>query len=96
MTARLWGAGNIKIAWCEQPQKLHNKIVTCCDASPIFQPAEHDLDTISAHVTALVVLDGYVALLPTRDAGAYPFVFQRFSEPVSVIATITKQPVAVW
>ena len=34
-------------------------------------------------------------MLSTRDAGAYPFVFQRFSEPVGVIATIPEQPVDI-
>lgn len=33
-------------------------IVTCRDGSPILEPAEHDLDTISALVAALVILDG--------------------------------------
>ncbi|KIC48058.1 hypothetical protein RA29_17855 [Tateyamaria sp. ANG-S1] len=40
----------------------------------------------------LVVFYGLLALLATRDAGAYPFVFQRFLEPVSVMAAIPEKP----
>ena len=47
-------------------------------------------------VSSFVVFDRRFSLLSTRDTGAYPFVFQRFSEPVSVIATISEQPFDVW
>ena len=43
-------------------------------------------------VAALVVFDWGLALLPARNAGAYPFVLQRFSEPISVIASVAEQP----
>ncbi len=42
---------------------------------------------------ALVVFRRFLALFPTGDAGSYPFVFQRFPEPVGVGATAAKQPV---
>ena len=35
-------------------------------------------------------------MLSTRDAGAYPFVFQRISEPVGVVVAIPKPPVGLW
>jgi len=35
-------------------------------------------------------------LLPAWDAGTYPFVLQRFSEPVGVISAIPEQPVDLW
>ncbi len=63
---------------------------------PILEPAKHDLYAVASFVAALVVLHSSLALLSTWDTGAYPFAFQRISEPVSVIATITKQPVHIW
>ncbi len=36
-----------------------------------------------------------LAFLPAWDAGAYPIVFQRFSEPVGVIAAIPEQPIDI-
>jgi len=44
----------------------------------------------------LVVFDRRLARLSTRATAAYPFVFQNFSEPVSVIATFSEQPFDVW
>ena len=32
------------------------------------------------------MLDGFAARLPARDAGLYPFVFQRFPEPIGIIS----------
>ena len=43
----------------------------------------------------LVIFDGDLALFSTGDAGAYPFVFQRFPEPIGVIAAISEQPIGV-
>lgn len=68
----------------------------CCQASSIREPAEHDFDPVAASIAALVVFHGGLALRAARDAGAYPFVFQRLSEPVSVIAAIPKQPADLW
>ncbi|KIC41142.1 hypothetical protein RA27_10945 [Ruegeria sp. ANG-R] len=49
-------------------------IITCRHASPILEPAKHDLDAAASFVAALVIRRGNVALLSTRGAGAYPFV----------------------
>jgi len=35
-------------------------------------------------------------LFPPRDAGAYPFVFQRISEPVGVVTSVSEQPFDLW
>jgi len=51
--------------------------------------------TVAPFVPAFVVSGGCFALLPTRDAGAYPFVFQCFPEPIGVLAAISKQPVDI-
>lgn len=45
-----------------------------------------DLVAMTASLAALVVFDGLATRLPARDAGLYPFVFQRISEPVCVIS----------
>jgi hypothetical protein len=42
------------------------------------------------------MLDGLAARLPARDAGIYPLVLQRISEPIGVIATVSQQPVRLW
>ena len=38
---------------------------------------------------------GFLSLFPARDAGAYPFVFQRFSEPIGIVAAVAEQPVDI-
>ena len=59
----------------------------------ILQAPEHDLNPVAAFVAALVVLDRLSTRLPPRNTSLYAFVFQRFSEPVSVIAPVGQQPV---
>jgi hypothetical protein len=66
------------------------------EASPVLQPAEHDFDAVAAFIAALVVFDGVAARRPSWYAGLYPFVLQRTSEPVSVIAPVSQQPVRFW
>ncbi|MEM8787752.1 MAG: hypothetical protein AAGE76_05785, partial [Pseudomonadota bacterium] len=51
-------------------------------------------NSVTLFVSAFVVFDGSLALLPARDTRAYSFISQRLSEPVSVIATIRQQPVS--
>lgn len=55
-----------------------------------------NVDAIAPFVASLVVFHGRLALLSAGDAGAYPFVFQRVSEPVGVIAPVPEQPFHVW
>ncbi len=64
--------------------------------SPILQASEHDLDPVAAFVAALVVLDGFAAQLPARDAGPYPLAFQRIPEPVGIITPVGQQPLRPW
>jgi hypothetical protein len=42
-----------------------------------------------------VVLHSLLPLFPTRDAGSYAFAFQRFSEPIRVIAPVAEQPIDI-
>jgi transposase len=57
-----------------------------CRPSPVVQTPEHDLDAVAAFIATLVVFHRLAAGLPTWDARLYPLVFQRISEPISVIA----------
>jgi hypothetical protein len=77
-------------------EDLRAPVVSRCDASPVLQPAEHDLDPVASFIAALVVLDGLVARLPSADAGLYPLVFQRISEPVGIMAPVGQQPLRLW
>ena len=45
---------------------------------------------VASFVAALVVFHGRIALLSAKDTGAHPFVFQRFCEPIGVIAAISE------
>lgn len=57
-----------------------------CAASIVV--AEHDLDTITPSVAALVVFYDLLVRLPGRDAELYSPVFQHFSQPVSVMSPV--------
>ena len=52
--------------------------------------------SVTPFVSALVVFHGLLALFSSRDAGAYPLVFQRVSEPVGIVASIPEQPSDLW
>jgi hypothetical protein len=54
----------------------------------ILQSAKYDLDVVATFLLKLIVLDGFLALLSTWDAGAYSFVSLSFFEPISIILTI--------
>jgi hypothetical protein len=56
---------------------------------PVIQTPEHDLDPVSAFRAALVVFHGLDTGLPASDARLYPLVFQRISEPISIIIPVT-------
>jgi len=71
---------------------LGASVIAGCDPAPIFQATEHDLDPVAAAVAPLVVSDSFAARLPTGDAGAYPLVFQRISEPVCVVTPVCDHP----
>ena len=63
-----------------------------CDAPPVLEATEHDLDAVAAFIPALVVFNGFVAGFSARNAGANPLFLQRIAEPVGVIAPIAQQP----
>jgi hypothetical protein len=63
-------------------------VATRCHPSPVPEPPKHDLDAVSAFVAMLVVFHRFAAGLLAWDARLYPFVFQRISEPIGIVATI--------
>jgi len=50
---------------------LRTVVVSRRPASRVLGPAEHDQDATSPLQVMLVIFDRRLALLPTRDAGAY-------------------------
>ncbi len=76
-------------------ENLRTSVVAGCNTPPILQPIEHELYPIAPFVAALVVLYRFLPLLPARDAGAHPFVFERLPEPIAIIATIPEQPIDI-
>jgi hypothetical protein len=73
-------------------EDLRASVVRDCDAAPVLRAPEHDLDPVAA----LVLLGGFAARLSTGDAGLYPLVFQRISEPVGIMAPVGLQPFGFW
>lgn len=99
------GSGHVIVSYPEhdgcsesdgRQEHLGTPVVSGCNPTPILDPAEHDFDAVSPFVSSLVVSDSLLSLLPARDAGAYPFVFQRFSKPNSVVSAIPQQPIDIW
>ena len=70
-------------------------VVTGCDAAPVLQSTEHDLDPVAALITSFVVAGCFAARLPTWDAGASLLVFQRIPEPVGIIAPVGEHPLGI-
>ncbi len=77
-------------------EDLLASVVSGCHAPPVLEPAAHDFDPVAPFVAELVVLHRIVALFPAWDAGAYPFVFQLFPEPIGFLAAIPEQPFDLW
>ena len=67
-------------------------IVAGCDATPVLETSDHDLDAAATPVPALVVPDRLVAGPATRDAGLDAFGLEGIPEPVGVIASVAEQP----
>ncbi len=71
-------------------------VVTCCDASPVLEAAEHVLDPVSLAIELLVVADRAFSASGWRNAGLDALVDQRFPEPVAVVAAIGNQACGLW
>ncbi|MEM9232452.1 MAG: hypothetical protein AAGB10_22940, partial [Pseudomonadota bacterium] len=63
---------------------------------PIREPTGQDCDAVSSFVTAIVVFRRRLALIATRIAGAYPFVFQCFLKLLVGKYPVAKTPIDLW
>lgn len=66
-------------------------VVSGSDASPILDPAEHVLDTVSLPIEDFVVVGRVTSLPAWWNARGNAFVFQSITEPVGVVTTIRQQ-----
>lgn len=66
-------------------------VVACCDATPVFDPAEQVLDLVALAVELLVVVILDLAIGLGRDAGGDALAVQRGAKPVTVIILVAKQ-----
>src|SRR3546814_10827850 len=71
---------------------LRAPVIARCDAAPVLEAAEHDLDAAPAFVAALIVFDGLIAGFPARDTGSDPLFLQSIAEPVGIIAPVGEHP----
>lgn len=71
-------------------------VISCCDAAPIFEAAEHPLDEVTLFVEVDVVLDWLLAVFAAGDAGFDLSIGQCLAKPVAVIASVGDQCVRVW
>ncbi len=62
------------------------------DAASVLQTTKRDLDAVASLVSAPVVSHSLAAGLSSRDARSDTLVFQRFAEPVGVVAPVGDQP----
>lgn len=66
-------------------------VIAGVDAAPVFEFCKHVLDLVALFVERFVVVDLDFPVLPWRNAGRNTLFDQGFSEPVSVIATVSQQ-----
>jgi hypothetical protein len=71
-------------------------VVSGCDASPVLDPAEHVLDTITLSIQVLVVFSRVLPFGAGRDAGGNSHFFQSVAEPVRIVAAICEQILCAW
>ena len=65
------------------------------DPAPIFEPAEHLIGEVALLVEHLGVLDGFLAVLSTRDARRDALVGQGFAAPVAIVASDRDQSIRI-
>ena len=66
-------------------------IVSGGDASPILDPAEHVLDTVSLFIEDFVIVGRVSALSAGRNARRNASVFQSVTEPDGIVTAICQQ-----
>ena len=66
-------------------------VISCCDTSPVLDPAEHVFDAMALPVEDFVVVGRVLSLFPWWNARRNPLVFQFLAKPVGIIAAIGEQ-----
>jgi len=66
-------------------------VVAHSDASPVFEPPEHDLDFVALFVDNFIVIDGNLAVLFARDTRHNTLLYEGRAEPVGIITAISEQ-----
>ena len=66
-------------------------VISCCNAAPVFEFAEHVLDLVTLLVESFVVFDLYFPVLLGRDARLDAFAFQSLSEPIGIVTAIRQK-----
>jgi len=66
-------------------------VISCCDAAPVFELAEHVFDPVALLVESLAVFDLYLSGLFRRNTGFDASVFQSFPEPTGIEAAIRQK-----
>jgi hypothetical protein len=62
-----------------------------CDVSPVFNPAEHGLDTIALSIEVLAVLGLVLSFGAGWDTVGDSVVFQSVSKPIGIISALREQ-----
>ena len=71
-------------------KKTVGPIVAGRNAAPVLQLSEHDIDTATAPVAALVVFDGLDPRPPTWDTWLSALGLQGIPEPVDVVSLVPR------
>ncbi|OCC23630.1 hypothetical protein MB02_10695 [Croceicoccus estronivorus] len=71
-------------------------VVEGCEAPPILQPAEHDLDAVAAFVSALIVFDRQRAGVSARNARFDALFLKRVPELFRIVAPIGLHSLRLW
>ena len=71
-------------------------VVSCSDASPVFELSEHVLDFMPLLIKCPVIIEGAFAAFDRRNTGHYPGLMESFSEPVAIVAPICEQRFCFW
>lgn len=77
-------------------EDLSASVVACGYQLPVHGPTKNNLYSAATFVAAFVLLFGPTARLPAWIVRPYRIVFQRFPEPVGIIAPGEQQPIRRW
>ena len=66
-------------------------IITCCDAPPVLEPAEHDFDFVALFVAGFAKVCRMPPTFSRRDTGLNILGFERISKLIAVIAFVADQ-----